>query len=1131
MLAAIATGYWYFFARAGATLNKSSVNSLTSGLVGYWTFDGADISGTTATDRSGSGNNGTLTNGPTKAIGKIGQALNFDGSDDYIGWGAYTTEQTTYTAVLWFKYIDASTTGALFFRGDLNTCAYNPSVLIASGTLNARESGCSGTGIIGSQALTPGWHHVAVTRSGQTAILYFDGVSVATDTSQSTGNFSSGYFSVGASSTNGNPPGFEFFNSSIDEVRVYNRTLSAEEVKSLYNLGSADKVNTSVSQLQGAGRLDSGLAGYWKLDTTSGISAVDSSTNANNGTLTNMEDPGDWVTGQIGNALDFDGVNEYVNVVDTDALDFSDGQPFTLTGWFYRDTFVNDDYLVAKSNGSGAQGYGVLIPGFGDLMNFFVNDGTDQYTIEGVTAIQSTGWHHFAAVWGETSASLYIDGQLDNGVTTGTISSVNSLANAVPFRLGIDSDGDDSLDGKLDEIRVYNRALSADEVSQLYRLTTPTGVDTSLKGYWSFNGSDINGTTAYDRSGSRNDGTLTNGPTKAIGKIGQGLSFDFVNDVVTTSQAISGSISATTATLSAWVKPGTQYDTSGVPFNLGCIICDSGGYIGIYRGSYAGIGHDAIVVANYSGSDYFVEANSTAVNTREWAHIVLVHSGGILSAYSNGVFIGSVSSGNTSNLTGSWKIGSTNFNGTIDEVRIYNRALSAGEVKSLYDLGASDKMNTSASQPQGTGRLDSGLAGYWKLDENTGTNAADASTNGNAGTLTNGPTWTTGKIGSAIDFDGTDDQVSIPDTDSLDMPNSFSVSAWIRPDLLSGYRNIVVKNCGGTDTNYTLETFGSELDFGYSDAIYYTSGVGLQTGQWQHVVGTYDWDANLLRIYRDGVQVLTANESHGVPVSTCPVHIGYHWAGEAFDGRIDDVRIYNRALSADEIADLYRLTTPTGVDTGLKGYWSFNGSDINGTTAYDRSGSGNNGTLTNGPTRAIGKIGQALSFDGGDDRVDIGTSAAFDNLNTKTVSAWIKPVGLTEWRAIVGRTHWSFQICSNDATDCNGTSGHLVYYHTFSGTDGKWRLGANSVTENQWAHVVVIYDRTSTANDPVIYVNGVSQTVTEISTPTGTADSETNDLAIGYDGYVLASGIIDDVRIYNRALAATEIAALYNQGR
>ncbi|MGB3072734.1 MAG: LamG domain-containing protein, partial [Candidatus Moraniibacteriota bacterium] len=208
---------------------------------------------------------------------------------------------------------------------------------------------------------------------------------------------------------------------------------------------------------------------------------------------------------------------------------------------------------------------------------------------------------------------------------------------------------------------------------------------------------------------------------------------------------------------------------------------------------------------------------------------------------------------------------------------------------------------------------------------------------------------------------------------------------------------------------------------------------------------------------------------------------------------------------------------------GLVGYWSLDGQDVkwedNTTEVKDSSGFGNDADALNMSVTAVtpGRIGQAMNFDGVNQSVNMGTGAAFDNLNTKTVSAWIKPSGLTAYRGIMGRGTWAFQICSNDATDCNGTTGRIVYYHEFSGTEGKWILGANSVTANQWAHVVVTYDRTSTANDPVIYVNGVSQSVTELSAPTGTANDETGtSLQIGYDGYAYAMGAIDDVRIYNR---------------
>ena len=79
---------------------------------------------------------------------------------------------------------------------------------------------------------------------------------------------------------------------------------------------------------------------------------------------------------------------------------------------------------------------------------------------------------------------------------------------------------------------------------------------------------------------------------------------------------------------------------------------------------------------------------------------------------------------------------------------------------------------------------------------------------------------------------------------------------------------------------------------------------------------------------------------------------------------------------------------------GLVGLWSFDGADMAGTVAYDRSGQGNNGTLTNGPSKAIGKIGQGLQFDGVDDRVPSGTSANFDFTYASskfTWSGWIRP--------------------------------------------------------------------------------------------------------------------------------------------
>jgi hypothetical protein len=132
-----------------------------------------------------------------------------------------------------------------------------------------------------------------------------------------------------------------------------------------------------------------------------------------------------------------------------------------------------------------------------------------------------------------------------------------------------------------------------------------------------------------------------------------------------------------------------------------------------------------------------------------------------------------------------------------------------------------------------------------------------------------------------------------------------------------------------------------------------------------------------------------------------------------------------------------------GLTSGLVGSWSFDGPDMNATKALDKSGQGNHGTLTNGPVRKAGKIGQALSFDGVDDYVDVsdpGTSP-FDLTGTITVGAWIYPQ-TTVKGIIVGKK-----------TD-GAASGY--YVRTFA-----------SELEFAWSDGVTTHIYTSTSDDPI----------------------------------------------------------------
>ena len=230
----------------------------------------------------------------------------------------------------------------------------------------------------------------------------------------------------------------------------------------------------------------SNLRLHWKFNSGTGTTATDSSSNALNGTLTNMESV-DWVTDtpSLSNAntysLDFDGVNEYVTRADNSLLDFADTDDFTLTGWFYRDTATTDDTIIAKSNGQLASntGYILYIDDATDKLILNLADGVDLYTLTSSTTLASTGWNHFAVVWDQDSAAnseIYINGVADSATDTGTIGNIGSIANAVPFRAGAESDGGNPFDGKLDDIRVYSRVLTTSEISVLASGNRPGNV-------------------------------------------------------------------------------------------------------------------------------------------------------------------------------------------------------------------------------------------------------------------------------------------------------------------------------------------------------------------------------------------------------------------------------------------------------------------------------------------------------------------------------------------------------------------------------------------------------------------------------------------------------------------------------
>jgi hypothetical protein len=210
-----------------------------------------------------------------------------------------------------------------------------------------------------------------------------------------------------------------------------------------------------------------------------------------------------------------------------------------------------------------------------------------------------------------------------------------------------------------------------------------------------------------------------------------------------------------------------------------------------------------------------------------------------------------------------------------------------------------------------------GLVGYWKLDEGSGNTAVDSSGKGNTGTLQNGPVWVDGKEGKALGFDGVDDFVQVTDSSSLHLSTAVTVEAWVYlptgADFSQG-RTILSKDAsnGGTGLNFGICNDAGGVQFGVgTDGVYSPIiGVDTPTGYvprdvWTHVAATYD--GSLMKAYVNGVLCVSnpwtggINTDNGMPLTLGKKNF-YPWSYEYWmNGSIDEVKMYNRALSPQEI--------------------------------------------------------------------------------------------------------------------------------------------------------------------------------------------------------------------------------------
>ncbi|PIR43778.1 hypothetical protein COV24_00880 [candidate division WWE3 bacterium CG10_big_fil_rev_8_21_14_0_10_32_10] len=258
-----------------------------------------------------------------------------------------------------------------------------------------------------------------------------------------------------------------------------------------------------------------------------------------------------------------------------------------------------------------------------------------------------------------------------------------------------------------------------------------------------------------------------------------------------------------------------------------------------------------------------------------------------------------------------------------DQSIIYPQAVSASipsqGVITIYGTTAGPTPTpTPTPSPTPTPDITGSLVAHWNFDEGAGTTATDTSGSGNNGTLVNNPTWTTGKVGSyALSFDGSNAYVQIPDTLSLDISKTITVAAWVKFDSIQE-QYIISKGSGVlNDISWSLSTHWINPNEIYflvdkdgtlpGDHFVVSSNANLIAGQWYHLAATYDFITGVM-LYKDGVLLNTSSSTAnpgGININTQPITIGSNATlGNPLHGEVDDLRIYNAALSQAQILDI-----------------------------------------------------------------------------------------------------------------------------------------------------------------------------------------------------------------------------------
>jgi hypothetical protein len=858
------------------------------------------------------GTDGAIRSATWQDNGKYGKDLSFNGTTDYAN--TYYKPQTGEGTMSYWVKFNAVTGNQASGTDDGSS---HKMILGITGSNIYAGFGSATSSSIAHGIAAGGWHLLTMTGDGTTANLYIDGVNKGSFAYTWTGSSAQPVF-IGDYNSSGSPASY-YMNASIDEFKIYNYALTQAEILEDYNQTSGLKLGQNVQDI--TAKSQNGLVGWWKMDdNVSGDSKtlVDSSGLGNNATThygANTTGMDCTVAGEYSYGCSFDGVDDATSLADTTALRMQN-HGFSGFAWI-KDTATATfhDVIFNKGCGQATQaGYwlGVTVQGTLDL---YVSDGTS-YVINGVTSnknVADNTWHLVGFTWDPSlGAKIYIDGALDKYISRNTHLSIDGTE---PFNMGGFYDGTtyagNALNGTLDDVRLYNRALSSQEVENLYNYG-PAPV-----AWYKFD--EGTGTVAKDSSTNELNGAITGGATYTpTGRFGDALNLNGTDGTVTvtTSTGRPLEMGNNSMTYEMWVYPTQSLGSYDSPFFKGGSSTSVAGYdFELGTGNW---------VADLSDGSNFKAIALTNETLNKWVHIAAVvdRSKPALLGYTNGIPISP-----TTSLTsfGSLTNASTNmvfsrsltpFKGKIDDVRIYNYARTQKQI--LDDMYG----DTTQPHPVASWSFDEGQGQYINDNHAAKLKINDATLQGTLGasatTTTNDPTWVTDQTqcvkGRCLSFDESSSQyVSIPQNASLTMSGPMSVSVWIKTTDTSA--RFVEKADNGTLYNYSLQLTSGKPYF----VLYDTGGVAyigryyntaINNNSWQHLVATWNGGttASSIKIYLNGKQVDNTDYISGTFTAprtvSGPLNIGSS-ASSGLTGSLDELQIFNYALLPTEVDALY----------------------------------------------------------------------------------------------------------------------------------------------------------------------------------------------------------------------------------